>query len=135
MPTRVPCNETQLHTSHRPTHITHQNMSNIPTHETITTTTTPTHTDTHPTPPTTPTPTQQLAAGYTHLPLPMLQPTDIRVLSHNINTLPTTSVAELGASLDLYSNLTPTILGMQEMNKNWKCYDATVGRLRHCMEW
>jgi hypothetical protein len=59
----------------------------------------------------------------------MLRPTDIRVLSHNINTLPTTSVAELGAPVDLYHNLSPSIIGMQEPNKNWTCYDSTIGRL------
>ena len=67
---------------------------------------------------------------YTHLPLPDLQPTDIHLISHNINTLHTTMLAELGAILDSYSALQPNILGLQEMNKNWTIYDKTEGPLR-----
>jgi hypothetical protein len=78
--------------------------------------------------------TPQLRSGYAALPLPTLKPTEIRVLSHNINTLPTSSPAELGVSFDLYRNLNPSILGLQETNKNWSKYDATVGRLKQCTE-
>ena len=67
------------------------------------------------------------AIGYTHPPLPSLNLTDIRILSHNINTLHTTSQAELGTTLDLYQELTPTILCLQECNKNWSLYDKTEG--------
>jgi hypothetical protein len=54
--------------------------------------------------------------GYTNLPLPDLIPTDICLLSHNINTLHTTTTAELGITLDLYNELDPTIIGLQECN-------------------
>ena len=54
--------------------------------------------------------------GYTQLPLPSLLPTDIRILSHNINTLHTTTHAKLGATLNLYQELDPTIIGIQECN-------------------
>jgi hypothetical protein len=92
------------------------------------------HTPNSPPTPPPPTPTQNLQAGYTALPLPILQPTEIRVLSHNINTLPTSSPAELGASFDLYRQLNPSIIGLQETNKNWKKYDATVGRVKQCID-
>jgi hypothetical protein len=62
---------------------------------------------------------------YTGLPLPTISPTDIRVLSHNINSLPTSSTDKLGATFDLYHHLSPSIIGLQETNKNWNCYDAT----------
>jgi hypothetical protein len=52
----------------------------------------------------------------------------------NIHTIPTTSVAALGASFDLYHHLSPSIIGMQEPNKNWTCYDSTMGRLRQCTD-
>jgi hypothetical protein len=64
----------------------------------------------------------------------MLEPTEIRVLSHNVNTLPTTSIKELGASFDPYQNLNPTMIGMQETNKNWSKYDPTVGRVKQCIK-
>jgi hypothetical protein len=83
---------------------------------------------------TTTTTTQDISDGYACLPLPILKPTEIRVLSHNDNTLPTTSIEELGASFDLYRNLNPTIIGMQETNKNWSKYDPTVGRIKQCIE-
>ena len=106
-------------TSHMPP------CDNTPTPPTLLTPTNPTssHTDTpHSTP---------HAIGYTHPPLPSLNPTDIRILSHNINTLQTTSQAELGATLDLYQELTPTILCLQECNKNWSQYDKTEGPLHN----
>ena len=98
-----------------------------------------THTNQTPTIPQNPHPptaniNQQIDAGYTVLPLPTLLPTDLRVLSHNINTLPTASQAELGASFDLYHRLNPSIIGLQETNKNWTLYDPTVGRLKQCIE-
>jgi hypothetical protein len=71
--------------------------------------------------------------GYTHLPLPPLSPTDIRLLSPNINTLHTITPPELGATLDLYQELDPTIIGLQECNKNWKKYDKTEGPLREAL--
>ena len=84
------------------------------------------------TPPTqdTPTPANTNNNGYAHLPLPTLRTTDIRLLSHNINTLHTTTQAELGATFDLYQEFDPTIIGIQECNKNWTVYDKTEGRLR-----
>jgi hypothetical protein len=91
---------------------------------------------THTTPPTPPPPSNQSSlptpptTGYTHPPLPPLLPTDIRILSHNINTLPTTSPAELGATFDKYQELDPTILCLQECNKNWSQHDKTEGPLR-----
>jgi hypothetical protein len=51
-------------------------------------------------------------------PPPTLAPTKIRILSHNVNTLPTTSPAELDISFDLYCNLNPLIMEIQEMNPN-----------------
>ena len=68
--------------------------------------------------------------GYAHLPLPILPPTDVRLLSHNINTLHTSTQAELGATFDLYQDFSPTILGIQECNKNWSINDKTVAPLR-----
>jgi hypothetical protein len=67
-------------------------------------------------------------------PLPPLAPTDIRVLSHNINTIPTSSPAELGVSFDLYRNLNPSIIGLQETNQNWSKHDETTGRVKQCIE-
>jgi hypothetical protein len=87
-------------------------------------------------PPTSRITTQQTDAEYTSLPLvPTLSPTDIvHVLSHNINSLPTSSTAaELGVTFDLYHHLSPSIIGLQEMNKNWNCYNATIGRLKNCI--
>jgi hypothetical protein len=86
------------------------------------------------TPTTTTTTEQDICDGYMCLPLPTLKPTEIRVFSHNINSLPTTSTAELGASFDMYRNLNPTILGLQETNKNWSKFDLTVGRVKQCVE-
>ena len=68
--------------------------------------------------------------GYTTTPLPELAPTDIRLLSHNINTLHTTTQAELGAIFDSYATFHPTVIGLQETNKNWSQYDKTEGPLR-----
>ena len=87
-----------------------------------------------PTPDTQPLPnTPPNTNGYTKLPLPTLLPTDIRILSHNINTLHTTTPAELGATLDLYQELDPTIIGIQECNKNWSKYTTTEGPLRDAL--
>ena len=122
MPARA-SDEANLHTPHGPTH-THSQQhhhNNLP----------------QPQPnlnPPTPITTQQTEAGYTSLPLPTLLTTDIRVLSHNINSLPTSSTAELGATFDLYHHLSPSIIGLQETNKNWKCYDATIGRIKQCIQ-
>ena len=68
--------------------------------------------------------------GYTTLPLPELTQQDIRIISHNINTLHTTTMAELGATFDSYSKFQPTIIGFQETNKNWNLYDKTEAPLR-----
>ena len=68
--------------------------------------------------------------GYATMPLPELAPTDLGLLSHNINTLNTTTSAELGATFDTYEALQPTIIGLQETNKNWSLYDKTEGPLR-----
>ena len=84
----------------------------------------------NPSTPTTNTPTQNINDGYTPPPLPTLLPTDIRVLSQNINTLPTSTPAELEATLAIYKKHNPTIIGLQETNKNWSVYEATIGRLR-----
>jgi hypothetical protein len=46
--------------------------------------------------PPTPITTRQTEAGYTSLPLPTISPSNLCVLSHNINSLPTSSTAELG---------------------------------------
>ena len=64
------------------------------------------------------------------LPLPELASADIWLISHNINTLHTTTSAELGATFDSYNMLQPMILGLQETNKNWSKYDKTEGQLR-----
>ena len=82
------------------------------------------------TPPTQTPPTQN---GYAHTPLPTLHETDIRLISHNINTLHTTSEAELGTTFDLYKAFNPTIIGLQECNKNWTQYDTTEGPLWNTM--
>ena len=68
--------------------------------------------------------------GYATMPLPELAPTDLRLLSHNINTLHTTTSAELGATFNTYEALQPTIIGLQETNKNWLLYDKMEGPLR-----
>ena len=80
------------------------------------------------------TPTQIINAGYTEPPLPELQNTDIRVISHNVNTLPTNTPAELGATIDYYRQLNPTILCLQETNKNWTKYDHTKKPLRESID-
>ena len=67
---------------------------------------------------------------YTSLPLPELNQQDIRIISHNINTLHTTTTAELGATFDSYSEFQPMIIGLQETNKNWSLYDKTEAPLR-----
>ena len=61
--------------------------------------------------------------GYTSLQLPELNQQDIRIISHNTNTLHTTTMAELGAPFDSYSEFQPTIIGLQETNKNWSLND------------
>ena len=68
--------------------------------------------------------------GYTTLPLPELAPTDLRLFSHNINTLHTLTSAKLGATFDSYETFQPTIIGLQETNKNWSLYDKTEGPLQ-----
>ena len=69
--------------------------------------------------------------GHTTLPLLDLAPTDLRLLSHNINTLHTTTSAELSATFDSYKVFQPsTIIGLQETNKNWSLYDKTEGPLQ-----
>ena len=67
--------------------------------------------------------------GYTTIPLPALAPTDLHLISHNVNTLHMTTTAELGATFDAYEALQPTIIGLQETNKNWSLYDKTEGPL------
>jgi hypothetical protein len=127
MPTRAPREETQPHTSHRNANIIQHHINH--TIDTITTPTTPIQTQQ-----VTPNMTPQHTDGYTRPPLPTLAPTDIRVLSHNINTIPTSSPAELGVSFDLYRNLNPSIIGLQETNQNWSKYDETTGRVKQCTE-
>ena len=67
--------------------------------------------------------------SYTTFPLPDLAPTDLCLLSHNINTLHTTTPAELSTTFDSYEVFQPTIIGLQETNKNWSLYDKTEGPL------
>jgi hypothetical protein len=55
--------------------------------------------------------------GYTQLPLPSLLPTDICILSDNINTLHTITPAELGTTLDLYQNWIPQLLAFKNVIK------------------
>ena len=43
-------------------------------------------------------------------------------------------MAELGATFDLYHHLSPSIIGLQETNKNWNCYDATIGRIKQSIQ-
>ena len=74
-------------------------------------------------------PNPQNYYGYTPLPLPALAPTDLQLISHNINTLHTMTTAELGATFDSYATLNPTIIGLQETNKNWSLYKKTEGPL------
>ena len=50
--------------------------------------------------------------GYAHLPLPTLPQTDVRLLSHNINTLHTSTQAKLSATFALYLDFDPTIPGI-----------------------
>jgi hypothetical protein len=38
--------------------------------------------------------------------------------------------AELGVTMDLYNELDPTIIGIQECNRNWSKYNKTEGPLR-----
>jgi hypothetical protein len=122
MPERAP-DQAELHTPHGSTHHPppHHYNNTLP------------QTQPNNKPPT-PITTHQREAGYTSLPLPTLSPTDTRVLSHNINSLPTSSIAELGATFDLYHHLSPSIIGLQETNKIWNCYDATIGRLKTCIQ-
>jgi hypothetical protein len=118
MPARAPREEnTPMHTSLCPQHSTHPN--------TPITTSLQNGTATE---------TQNICAGYTRLPLPTLRPTKIRIFSHNINTLSTTSIEELGVSFDMYRHLNPSIIGLQETNKNWSKYDATRGRVKQCTD-
>ena len=78
-------------------------------------------------PTTTPAPTPQPhTLGYAHIPLQPPNNDTIRVLSHNINTLQTTTDAELISTFQLYSELDPTIIGIQECNKNWNIPDKTL---------
>jgi hypothetical protein len=71
--------------------------------------------------------------GYAQRPLPSLLPTDIRILSHNINTLHAITPAILSATLDLYQELDPTSIGIQECNKNWSKYTTTEGTLHDAL--
>ena len=82
-----------------------------------------------------PTPIPSNLHSYTSLPLPELNQQDIRIISHNINTLHMTTTAELGATFDLYSEFQPTIIGLQETNKNWSLYDKTEAPLRTIVNW
>ena len=84
---------------------------------------------TAPTPNPEPNPEPTILYEYATMPLPELAPADLRLLSHNINTLQTTTSAELGATFDAYEALNPTIIGLQETNKNWTIYDKTEGPL------
>ena len=77
-----------------------------------------------------PTPIPSHSHGYTSLPLPELRQQEIRIISHNINTLHTTTTAKLGATFDSYSEFQPMIIGLQETNKNWSLYDKTEALLR-----
>ena len=105
-------------TSHTPLNDPHHNTPTPP----------PTH---HITPPLL---TATITNGYAHLPLPTLHQTDVRLISHNINTLHTSTQAELGTTFELYQNFDPTILGIQECNKNWSIYDRTVAPLRDVIQ-
>ena len=67
--------------------------------------------------------------GYTTLLLPELAPIDLHLLSYNINILHTMTSAELGATFNSYEVFQPTIIGLQETNKNWSLYDKTEGPL------
>ena len=87
-------------------------------------------TNTTPTPRHDPSPAPTTTYSYATLPLPDLAPTDLQIISHNINTLHTTTSAELGATFDAYEALQPTIIGLQETNKNWSIYDKTEGPLQ-----
>jgi hypothetical protein len=68
--------------------------------------------------------------GYAQLPLPTLRHTDIRLISHNINTLSTTTNIELETTLNAYKEFDPTVLGLQECNRNWANYNQTELPLR-----
>jgi hypothetical protein len=37
-------------------------------------------------------------------------------------------------SFDLYANLNPSIIGLQETNKNWLHYDSTTGHVKQCID-
>jgi hypothetical protein len=97
------------------------------THLKVTPTTTPSHPDHQPHHTTTAT----INNGYAHLLLPTLHQTDVRLISHNINTLETSTQAELSTTFALYQDFVePTILGIQECNKNWTIHDRTGAPLR-----
>jgi hypothetical protein len=104
-----------------PTNTPHQHQPTL--HTTTPHHHTPPPTNIHHTPTTTP-------QGYATLPLPTLRNTDIRLISHNINTLHTTTTPELEATIASYQAFDPTILGLQETNKNWTQYDKTELPLR-----
>ena len=90
---------------------------------------TDTTTNTTPMPSPDPSPKPLTTYSYTTLPLPALAPADLWFISHNINTLHTMTSAELRATFDSYKALQPTIIGLQETNKNWSLYDKTEGPL------
>ena len=96
---------------------THHTPLLAPTHNTFHDTTSTTHTTIIPPIPAPPLLNHTNATGYSHLPLSLLANDTIRLLSHNINTLHTTTSAELGATFDLYHQFDPTILGLQECKK------------------
>ena len=112
--------------AHNPFNTHHESaLTSLPSHNTQ-----PSTTDHNDMPANCPTPTPLHSHGYTSLPLPELRQQEIRIISHNINTLHTTTVAELGATFDSYSEFQPMIIGLQEMNKNWSLYDKTEAPLR-----
>jgi hypothetical protein len=75
-----------------------------------------------------------LENGYATLPLPTLCDTDIRLISHNINTLPTTTNIELETTFNDYKAYDPTVIGLQECNRNWNNYTKTELPLRTVLQ-
>jgi len=75
-----------------------------------------------------------LENGYATLPLPTLCDTDIRLISHNINTLPTTTNIELETTFVDYKAYDPTVIGLQECNRNWNNYIQTEQPLRTVLQ-
>jgi hypothetical protein len=85
---------------------------------------TPTAPPTVTTPPTPPPPNAHTSpptphtTGYTHPPLPTLLPTDIRILSRNINTLHTTSKLNWVLPLTCTKSLTPPSYAFKNATKS-----------------